>query len=181
MSSDKKDFCESDSLELKVPTSLDMKKIGQVIGENVQSGLLVMLDGPLGAGKTTLTQGIAVGLGIEERIQSPTFVIAMLHDNHSDRPSLLHVDAYRLESVFELDDLDLDALMEESVAVIEWGRGKVEVLSTDRLEIEVIRPVGGSAENTVEDLYEDSIRKLLIKSTGPKSQEVVNALKSCVK
>jgi tRNA threonylcarbamoyladenosine biosynthesis protein TsaE len=100
---------------------------------------LVVLTGPLGAGKTTLVQGIALGLGVEGRVTSPTFVIARVHPNRGGRPALVHVDAYRLASWQDVDELDLDASMADSVTVVEWGEGKVEQLSERRLEVQISR------------------------------------------
>ena len=101
----------------------------------LRAGDLVVLTGGLGAGKTTLTQGIAEGLGVRGPITSPTFVIARVHPSLVGGPALVHVDAYRLGGFAELDDLDLDTSLEESVTVVEWGHGLAEDLSDDRLEV----------------------------------------------
>ena len=101
----------------------------------LRPGDLVVLTGGLGAGKTTLTQGIGEGLGIRGPVTSPTFVIARVHPSLVGGPSLVHVDAYRLGGFAELDDLDLDASLEESVTIVEWGHGLAEDLSEDRLEV----------------------------------------------
>lgn len=98
-------------------------------------GDLLVLTGALGAGKTTLTQGIADGLGVRGPVTSPTFVIARVHPSLGGGPDLVHVDAYRLGSALELDDLDLDADLGSSVTVVEWGAGLAEQLSDARLEI----------------------------------------------
>ena len=94
-----------------------------------------MLTGDLGAGKTTLAQGIADGLGVRGPITSPTFVIARVHPSLVGGPDLVHVDAYRLTGFAELDDLDLDASLDEAVTVVEWGHGVAEQLSEDYLEV----------------------------------------------
>ena len=99
------------------------------------AGDLLVLTGDLGAGKTTLTQGLSEGLGVRGPITSPTFVIARIHPSLVGGPALVHVDAYRLGGGLELDDLDLDASIEESVTVVEWGHGVAEPLSGDRLEL----------------------------------------------
>jgi len=99
----------------------------------------VVLTGDLGAGKTTLTQGLGEGLGVRGPITSPTFVIARVHPSVVGGAPLVHVDAYRLGSLDELDDLDLDASVEESVTVVEWGEGKAEVLTDDRLDVVLTR------------------------------------------
>jgi tRNA threonylcarbamoyladenosine biosynthesis protein TsaE len=108
----------------------------------LQAGDLVILSGELGAGKTTFTQGLAEGLGVRGPITSPTFVIARVHPSLTGRAPLVHVDAYRLGSLAELDDLDLDASVEDSVTVVEWGEGKAEVLAGERLEVRIERPSG---------------------------------------
>ena len=94
-----------------------------------------MLGGGLGAGKTTLTQGIAQGLQVRGPITSPTFVIARVHPSLAGGPDLVHVDAYRLDGLAELDDLDLDTSLETAVTVVEWGHGVAEQLSEDYLEL----------------------------------------------
>ena len=108
---------------------------GERLGRSLRAGDLVMLTGELGAGKTTLTQGIGAGLGIRGPVTSPTFVIARVHPSLVGGPALVHVDAYRLGGFAELDDLDLDATLEDCVTVVEWGHGLAEDLTDDRLEI----------------------------------------------
>jgi tRNA threonylcarbamoyladenosine biosynthesis protein TsaE len=120
-----------------VPTAAEMRAFGERIGAQLRAGDLVLLTGDLGAGKTTLTQGIAAGLGATGPVLSPTFVIARVH--RGGRAPLVHVDAYRLSSLDEVDDLDLDASLEESVTVVEWGSGLVERLAADRLELRLTR------------------------------------------
>lgn len=108
---------------------------GTQLGRMLRAGDLVILTGGLGAGKTTLTQGIAEGLGVRGPVTSPTFVIARVHPSLAGGPVLVHVDAYRLGGLDELDDLDLDADLDRAVTVIEWGHGVAEDLSPDRLEV----------------------------------------------
>jgi tRNA threonylcarbamoyladenosine biosynthesis protein TsaE len=105
------------------------------VGALLRAGDLVVLTGALGAGKTTLTQGLAEGVGVRGPITSPTFVIARVHPSVVGGPALVHVDAYRLGGFAELDDLDLDASLEDSVTVVEWGHGLAEDLAEDRIEI----------------------------------------------
>ena len=124
-----------------VATDAEMRGLGARLATVLRAGDLVVLGGDLGAGKTTLTQGIALGLGVAGDVTSPTFVIARVHRGVPG-PDLVHVDAYRLASFAEVDDLDLDASLPDSVTVVEWGGGKVEGLSEDRLEIALTRPVG---------------------------------------
>ena len=99
----------------------------------------MIASGDLGAGKTTLTQGIGRGLDSEGAVISPTFVLSRIHPSRSRRPALVHVDAYRLGSAEELDDLDLDATAGDAVTVVEWGAGLAEGLADHRLEIDIRR------------------------------------------
>lgn len=114
------------------------------------AGDLLLLSGELGAGKTTFTRALGEGLGVREGVISPTFVLSRVHPNLLDGtrpggPDLVHVDAYRLSSAEELDDLDLEFSLEKSVTVIEWGRGKAEHLSDSRLELDFTRLTGADA------------------------------------
>ena len=120
-----------------LPTPEDTSALGRALAEVLRPGDLVVLVGPLGAGKTALTQGIGAGLGVGEPVTSPTFVIARVH--RGGRMPLVHVDAYRLGSVADVDDLDLDASAAESVTVVEWGQGLVEQLADGHLEIRLER------------------------------------------
>ncbi|MEV0196434.1 tRNA (adenosine(37)-N6)-threonylcarbamoyltransferase complex ATPase subunit type 1 TsaE [Nonomuraea sp. NPDC050691] len=122
-----------------------MRAYGARLAARLRPGDLVVLSGPLGAGKTTLVQGIAEGLKVRGPITSPTFVIARVHPSLHQGPPLVHADAYRLGGDLEVDDLDLDASLEESVTVVEWGEGLVEGLSEDRLEIHIDRETGDDA------------------------------------
>ena len=124
-------------MQVTVPTPDDMHRLGERLASLLAAGDLVILSGSLGAGKTTLAQGIGRGLGVEGAVVSPTFVIARVH--RGPLP-LVHVDAYRLSSIVEVDDLDLDASLDESVTLVEWGEGLVEGLAGDRLEIRIARP-----------------------------------------
>ncbi|MDX6337780.1 MAG: tRNA threonylcarbamoyladenosine biosynthesis protein TsaE [Streptosporangiaceae bacterium] len=128
---------------MPVATAEDMRALGQRIAAALRAGDLIVLTGPLGAGKTTLVQGIGQGLGVRGPVTSPTFVIARVHPPLSGGPGLVHVDAYRLGSVAEVDDLDLDASLEDCVTVVEWGEGLVEELAADRLEITITMPGAG--------------------------------------
>ncbi len=120
---------------LRCPTAADTRELGHALAALVRAGDLLVLTGGLGAGKTTFTQGLAAGLGVAEAVTSPTFVLARVHRSTTGRPTLVHVDAYRLSGADELDDLDLDTDLEECVTVVEWGAGLAEVLAGDRLEI----------------------------------------------
>jgi tRNA threonylcarbamoyladenosine biosynthesis protein TsaE len=125
-------------MRLEVATPERMRELGEWIAGVLRPGDLVLLDGDLGAGKTTLVQGIGAGLGASRPVTSPTFVIARLHPD--GRIPLVHVDAYRLGATLEVDDLDLDASLADSATVVEWGAGLVEGLSGQRLEIRIERP-----------------------------------------
>lgn len=125
----------------------EMDAFGRGIGRMLQPGDLVVLTGPLGAGKTTLTRGIAAGLDVRGPVQSPTFVIARTHPSLVGGPPLVHADAYRLGSAMELDDLDID--VDNSVVVVEWGRGMVEGLRDTWWEIELERELGGRGADTM--------------------------------
>lgn len=135
---------------LTIATAEDMHTLGQRLAAVLAPGDLVLLSGDLGAGKTTLTQGIGAGLGVQTPVLSPTFVIARVH--RDGRIPLVHVDAYRLDSVDEVDDLDLDASLDESVTVVEWGTGKAERLAADRLELRISRSADPADETRTIDL-----------------------------
>ncbi len=127
-------------VRLEVADGPAMWRLGRALARLLRAGDLVVLSGPLGAGKTTLAQGLGEGLGVRGPVTSPTFVIARVHPPLSAGPPLVHVDAYRVGDALEVDDLDLDASLPESVTVVEWGEGKVEGLSPDRLDVLIERP-----------------------------------------
>jgi tRNA threonylcarbamoyladenosine biosynthesis protein TsaE len=141
--------------ELRVATDVAMRELGRELAGRLRAGDLVILTGPLGAGKTTLVQGIGAGLGVRGPVTSPTFVIARVHPALDESglpgpgPSLVHADAYRLGSIGEVDDLDLDADVASAVTVVEWGHGLAEGLAEDRLEIS-IQPDPDSDVRTVQ-------------------------------
>ena len=112
-----------------MPGAAQMRALGARLAGLLRPGDLVVLAGPLGAGKTTLVQGIGDGLGVRGPVTSPTFVIARVHPSLCGGPDLVHADAYRLGSRLEVDDLDLDADLDHSVTVVEWGEGLVENLA----------------------------------------------------
>jgi len=124
---------------LTMPIAEDTRALGERLGAQLGAGDLLILTGDLGAGKTTLTQGIGEGLGVRGPITSPTFVIARVHPSLVGGPALIHVDAYRLGGAAELDDLDLDTDLDEAVTIVEWGSGLAESLNEDRLEIAMTR------------------------------------------
>ena len=167
----------------------ETRALGARLALLLGAGDLVMLSGGLGAGKTTLAQGIGAALEVRGRVSSPTFIIARVHPALSDGPDLIHVDAYRIASLEEIDALDLDSSLERSVTLVEWGEEKVEALRPDRLEVQVLRPHGavgalglgavqagsdppdGSAtEDPVVDLGEvdDGRRTVVVRALGPR-------------
>jgi len=133
---------------MRLSTVEETRAFGERLAHVLQPGDLVILSGPLGAGKTALAQGIGLGLGVNEPVTSPTFVIARVH--HGGRVPLVHVDAYRLGAVAdpraEVDDLDLDASVDDSVTVVEWGEGMVEQLADAHLEVRLDRRADDSRE-----------------------------------
>jgi tRNA threonylcarbamoyladenosine biosynthesis protein TsaE len=146
-------------LRLTVPTPEDMAELGARLAGLLQAGDLVLLSGDLGAGKTTLTRGLGAALGVRGAVTSPTFVIARVHPPGAAAQGglpLVHVDAYRLHDLAEVDDLDLDASVAESVTVVEWGVGKVEGLADSRLEVVLHRGSAG----------EDETRTVLVRGLG---------------
>ncbi len=126
---------------VELPTAEDTRALGRALAGLLEPGDLVVLAGPLGAGKTVLVQGIGAGLGVPGRVTSPTFVLARVHAG--GRLPLVHVDAYRLGSVAEVDDLDLDADLAGSVTAVEWGHGLVERLSDAHLLVRLSRAAEG--------------------------------------
>ena len=150
--------------ELLLPTPEATDALGRALGSRLRAGDLVILSGSLGAGKTALTKGIGAGMGVSGTITSPTFVIARVHQpSNPGGVPLIHVDAYRLGGVAEVDDLDLDATLEESVTLVEWGEGLVEQLVDAYCEVRIDRadddsrtiefvPHGGDWEQRLDDI-----------------------------
>jgi tRNA threonylcarbamoyladenosine biosynthesis protein TsaE len=126
-----------------VETPEEMRRLGARIAAVARPGDLVVLAGPLGAGKTVLVQGIAAGLGVSGPVTSPTFVLARVHTG--GRLPLVHVDAYRLGGVAEVDDLDLDADTDVALTAVEWGSGRVEQLASEHLRVDIARPEGNES------------------------------------
>lgn len=138
---------EQPQVYVDLPDAATTRTLGAALAGVLRSGDLVILTGDLGAGKTTLTQGLGAALGVRGHVASPTFIVAREHPplpraDGSRGPALVHADAYRLGGLDELDALDLDASLDESVTVVEWGRGLAEALTEDRLEIDLERPRG---------------------------------------
>ena len=146
------------------------RALGKDLGRVLAAGDLVMLSGGLGAGKTTLTQGIGVGMGVRGRVASPTFIVARVHPNLGGGPDLIHADAYRITDLNDLETLDLDSSLDEAVTVVEWGEGKTEAMSDERLSIEVRRASGGQADTDgdIIDLehMDDGTRLIVLRAHG---------------
>jgi tRNA threonylcarbamoyladenosine biosynthesis protein TsaE len=142
-----------------LPSAEETRDFGEHLAQRLGPGDLVILTGDLGAGKTTLTQGIGAGLGVRGAITSPTFVIARVHPSLTGGPALVHVDAYRLGGTAELDDLDLDTDIDDAVTVVEWGEGLAESLSLDRIEVSLTRA-------------SDDTRTLTLTPVGPRWREL---------
>jgi tRNA threonylcarbamoyladenosine biosynthesis protein TsaE len=143
------------SSSIELPEADDTRMAGEGLGKLLAPGDLLLLTGELGAGKTTLAQGIGAGLGIRGPVTSPTYVIARVHPSMIGGPALVHVDAYRLGDAAELDDLDLDTDLDEAVTLVEWGSGLAETLATSRLEIRLERA-------------EDDVRTMTLTPVGPR-------------
>ena len=122
---------------VRVPDGEAMHALGRQLAAVLHAGDVVILDGDLGAGKTTLVQGIGEGLRVRGPITSPTFVVARTHPSLSSGPDLVHVDAYRIGSLAEIDDLDLDSDLDRVVTVVEWGTGRVDALADDPLVVHI--------------------------------------------
>lgn len=164
------------------------RRLALTLAPLLRGGDLLILTGELGAGKTTFTRSLGEGLGVREGVISPTFVLSRVHPNREDGPrpggpDLVHVDAYRLSSPEEIDDLDLEYSLDRSVTVIEWGRDLVEHLSESRLDLELTRVTGADFEaglefaagegidpwaDTEEDDEAPEPRSLRLLATGPR-------------
>lgn len=132
----------TDHAEIELPDADATRALGESLAQGLRGGDLVVLVGDLGAGKTTLTQGIGAGLQVLGQVASPTFIIARSHRSSVGGPDLIHVDAYRIGSLDEVDALDLDATLEDAVTVVEWGQGWVEQLADSWLEVRLTRRRG---------------------------------------
>jgi len=154
-------YAKAMPIELTIPTAEDMRAAGEELAGQLRAGDVLVLSGDLGAGKTTFTQGLGAGLKVRGDITSPTFVISRVHPSLAGGPALVHVDAYRLGGIAELDDLDLDASLDDAVTVVEWGHGLAESLAADRLDIVVTRG----------DDDTDETRDLRITPAGPRWAE----------
>lgn len=154
----------------RIATADEMHALGRELAGVLRAGDLVVLSGPLGAGKTTLTRGIGEGLGVRGPVTSPTFVLARTHPSLTGGAPLVHVDAYRLSSALELDDLDID--FAGSVVVVEWGGGMLDGVAESWLEVDIVRPTGGADAagdgDVAADLDADEPRTVTVTGFGPR-------------
>ncbi|MCL2595503.1 MAG: tRNA (adenosine(37)-N6)-threonylcarbamoyltransferase complex ATPase subunit type 1 TsaE [Promicromonosporaceae bacterium] len=158
-------------VRIELPSAEATRALGAVLAGLLRAGDLLILTGDLGAGKTTLTQGIGIGLCVRGQVTSPTFIVAREHpplprSDGTIGPGLVHVDAYRLGGLDELDALDLDASLDDSVTVVEWGAGLAETLTDDRLEIAMSRDRGSRAFDVERDDPEAGRRIAIIRPIG---------------
>lgn len=130
----------------ELPSLEDTIALGIELGKGLRAGDVVVLSGPLGAGKTALTKGIAIGMDVDGPVTSPTFVLARVHQaRQHGHPAMIHVDIYRLldddraDLLAELDSLDLDTDLDDAVVVVEWGEGLAERLSDNHLDVTLQR------------------------------------------
>lgn len=148
-------------MRVTIATPDDMERLGARLARSLGAGDLVALNGELGAGKTTLTRGLGEALGVRGTVTSPTFVLARTHLRAGGGAPLVHVDAYRLSSPAELDDLDID--YEGSIVVVEWAAGMLHGVADSWIEVDIARPVGGEV---VDDGVEP--REVTITGHGPR-------------
>jgi len=146
---------------LRIPTPDAMGELGALIAAHLGAGDLVTLNGELGAGKTTLTRGLGAALGVRGAVTSPTFVLARTHPREDGAP-LVHVDAYRLATAMELDDLDID--FARSIVVVEWGAGKLDGITDHWLQLDIVRPTGGAVPTG--DESEEGVEPRTVTVTG---------------
>lgn len=168
------------SFEVRTTGADRTRALGEDLGRVLRAGDLVMLSGGLGAGKTTLTQGIGVGMGVRGRVASPTFIVARVHPSLGAGPDLIHADAYRITDLDDLETLDLDSCLDQCVVVVEWGEGKTEAMSPQRLTIDVRRSQGGDVtrEGQVIDLehMDDGTRSIVLHAHGRRWDGVLDGI-----
>jgi len=148
---------------MSIPTADDMAEFGARVARLLRAGDVVCLTGELGAGKTTFTRGLGRELKVRGTVTSPTFVVARTHPR-ADGVPFVHIDAYRLQSAAELEDLDID--WDNVISVVEWGHGMLETIVDEWLEIVIDR--SHSAE--------DETRTVSLHAVGPRGNELAAAL-----
>ncbi|HEU5222444.1 MAG TPA: tRNA (adenosine(37)-N6)-threonylcarbamoyltransferase complex ATPase subunit type 1 TsaE [Candidatus Lumbricidophila sp.] len=160
-------------MHLTLQSAAEMHELGLRLGRMLRAGDLVVLTGPLGAGKTTLTRGIGEGMHVRGPVQSPTFVLARTHPSLAGGPPLVHVDAYRLTDARQLDDLDID--FRRAAVVVEWGAGMLDGIAEEWLEIVIERPAASDADP---DATPDEPRELTFHVVGARWAEAITALEA---
>lgn len=151
---------------LELATEPESIEFGRRLGATMRAGDLVVLDGPLGAGKTVLARGIAAGMRVAGPVTSPTFVIARVHrPDTGEGPALVHVDAYRLAGLDEIDDLDLDTDLTEAAVVVEWGDGIADRLADEYLMIRLSR-------------RDDDVREVILEPHGDRGEHLAASVDS---
>jgi tRNA threonylcarbamoyladenosine biosynthesis protein TsaE len=163
------------AVHLTVATPEQMADFGAALANQLGAGDLVTLNGELGAGKTTLTRGLGEALDVRGAVTSPTFVLARTHPRlDPSAPPLVHVDAYRLSTAAELDDLDID--FARSIVVVEWGAGLLDGITEQWLSIDIVRPTGASVATVTEDeVTEDDVvepRQLTVTGHGDRWKDL---------
>ena len=146
---------------IKTQSKEETQKLAQKLAKKLNAGDVVLLSGNLGVGKTTFTQGLAKTLQVKGQITSPTFVIARLHKSLQDGPDLLHVDAYRLNSLAEIQDLDLVSDLSHAVVIVEWPREMVNDLSENPIKIEIIQDPKEEDSRTINIWVSQTIEEFL--------------------
>lgn len=141
----------------------ETREVGATLATLLRAGDLVILVGDLGAGKTTLVQGLGAALNVRGRVTSPTYIVSRIHPALADGPDLIHVDAYRIEDALDMETIDLDTELEHSITVVEWGAGKVEALAEQRFEVQL------------SDLNEGEGRSIRVLATGADAEARLRA------
>lgn len=152
----------SKPLTINTSSASATQEVGRNLGHNVEIGDLILLSGSLGSGKTTLTQGIAWGMGVSEYAHSPTFLLVHVYQG---RLPLFHLDLYRLEDLREIEDLDLEDMLDQGVCVIEWAEKALPLMPKDHLSIDI-------TETTLDD------RTLIFASNGQRHSRLMTSLSS---
>lgn len=159
------------TVRLTIDTPEDMGEFGAVVAQHLVAGDVLALNGELGAGKTTFTRGLGKGLAVRGTVTSPTFVLARTHPREAGAAPLVHVDAYRLSSAVELDDLDID--FENSIVVVEWAAGMLEGVSDSWLDFRIDRPLGAAESPALHTTDDDAVedvepRQVTVTGYGPR-------------
>ena len=142
------------------------RRIGMRLGSALQAGDLICLQGELGAGKTTFVQGIAQGWGSLDSVSIPTFILVNIY-RRADKNQLFHMDAYRLDSTLEAEELDLDSMLAESALIVEWPERMAGLIPTERLWINL-------------EHVDDEEREMMFKANGKRYDELLDAIRHSV-